>query len=80
MSWIQKIKCVFGNHKLKVIRKLLDDSMLIHCTECKGYWGVNHSVRAILPFTKEMCEMYKLCGLKKLDKYISNKQFWIGRL
>ncbi len=73
---MKKIKCWLGNHKLIRLRRI-GYSMIIHCTNCNGTWGMNHSVRAVLPFDDEMYSMYLSMdkSMKKLEKYISYKGF-----
>lgn len=77
MKIIQRIKCYFGFHKeLYIVRHLVGKSDLIGCKDCKRYYGMNHDVRAILPFTIDLCAHYRDdMGIKGLDKYITRPTF-----
>jgi len=68
---INKIKCFLGLHKLYIVRRLFYMTDLIGCKHCTKYWGMNHDVRAFLPFDLEMYEMYRSFGLRGLRKYIT---------
>jgi hypothetical protein len=73
---MNRIICLFLHHKYYRIRRLGVKSDLIGCKRCGKFYGINYDVRAILPFDKEMYEMYKLMGKTGLKKYINNDNFF----
>lgn len=60
------MKCELGLHKLWVVRELSEDTQLIGCRICNRFWGMNHRVRAFLPFDEEMYQMYKSFGVPEM--------------
>ncbi len=50
--------------------------MLVGCKRCGKFYGINNDVQAILPFDKEMYEIYRLLGKRGLKKYITNDKFF----
>lgn len=54
-----------------VVKRIFYKTDLVGCRNCNRYWGMNHDVRAFLPFTYDLYEMYKSFGIKNLEKYIT---------
>ncbi len=69
-EWFLLLKCKLGFHMLWKVKKLSSDSDLIGCSFCNRFWGMNHSVKAVIPFDKELCDMYTSFGIKGLDQFI----------
>ena len=69
---MRRIFCLIFGHKYFRVKQLTDDSLLVGCKRCKKYYGMNKSVCAILPFDKEMEEMYrKVFHIRGLKKYLT---------
>ena len=70
---IKRLVCLFLGHKYFRIRKLAYMSELVGCSRCGKFYGMNHDVRAILPFDKDLYKLYssmKTYRLKGLKKYV----------
>ena len=67
---MKRLICLLLHHKYYAIKAIACKSMLVGCRRCGKFYGINHDVRAILPFDKEMYQMYKSFGEKGLKKYI----------
>lgn len=70
---MKRIICLILGHKYYRVRKLAYMSELVGCNRCGKFYGMNHDVRAILPFDQEMCDMYASMvtyKLKRLQKYV----------
>lgn len=50
MKLIRWLKCLFFYHDFYVIAQVSESSQHIACSQCKRQWGINHDVRAILPW------------------------------
>ena len=72
----RRLTCSILRHKYYPIRKIGYKSMIVGCYRCGNFYGINHDVMAILPFDKEMCEMYERMGYKNIKKYISNDKLF----
>ncbi len=73
---MKRIICLILGHDYYRVRKLKHRSELVGCHRCKNYYGMNNDVRAILPFTSEMEEMYRSFGCRGLKKYITNDKWF----
>ncbi|MBC8439310.1 MAG: hypothetical protein H8D87_06465 [Deltaproteobacteria bacterium] len=81
MKWLQKIKCSIPfnlfwiGHELRIIQDIKPTgSQIVQCVHCGRLFGMNHDVKAILPLSKEMAEMYFRSG-NKLE-HIQSKHCW----
>lgn len=80
---MKRIICLFLGHKYYLVRVLTDNGKLVGCKRCGKFYGVNDDVRAILPFDKDLCNLYtslKTYHLRGLKKYITQDKlftpFW----
>lgn len=54
---IGKLLCLFGRHKLHSLKRL-GVSEHIACERCFKQFGINHSVRGVIPWTADLADMY----------------------
>ena len=52
---------LFGNHKYRLLKKFDNNVSKIECGRCKKQFGINHDVRAVLPWDKELEDMMNIC-------------------
>lgn len=66
MKLARKILCVFGFHRFKHVTRLSAHSDMIACFDCRRRFAMNHSVRCILPWDRELENFYiDLAALEK---------------
>ena len=73
---MKRIICLLRGHDYFKVKKLNEYSLLVGCHRCGHFYGMNNNVRAILPFDKDMEEMYRICGIKGLKKYVNQDKLF----
>jgi len=78
---VKRIICLLLGHKYYRVKKLGYQSELVGCNRCGKFYGMNHDVRVILPFDKDLYGLYsKEVGVKGLKKYVcEDKLFTLTR-
>ena len=61
---MKRLVCFVLGHKYHVIQRFSKTSRRVECLRCKADWGMNDSVRVIIPWSGELEEMYELLGHK----------------
>lgn len=59
MSFINWVKCKLGFHDFYVVRNLSEVAQKIACRRCHRMWGLNHKIRAIIPWDREIESFYE---------------------
>lgn len=62
MSIFKKLRCMVMGHEYRVAQTFSVTSRRVVCDCCQGDWAMNDSVRAIIPWSGELEEMYRLFG------------------
>jgi len=62
--FVRCIKCATGHHKYIVVQELTGNSRRIACLHCRRSWGMNDSVRAVLPWDYELAGCYSAMGVQ----------------
>lgn len=52
---------LFG-HRLRVVQEFSQHSRRIYCDRCKGDWGMNDDVRAVVKWDHELEALYRSFG------------------
>lgn len=58
----ERILCAVLGHKYQIARVFSPTSRQLTCTRCGHLWGMNDTVRALVPWDGELKEMYKQFG------------------
>jgi len=53
------LKCRFFGHKYYLIKPLSSQTDLVGCERCKKKFGMNHSIRVLLPWDRELEKFYE---------------------
>lgn len=62
------LRCkLFGHSKYRIVQKFSGTSRRIRCLRCGKDFGMNDEVRAVIPWTGELEQMYKDFGHKIKD-------------
>jgi len=70
---IEKFKCYIEGHKYRIVQVFREqNSKRIKCTRCKGDWVMNDNLQAILPWSKEFEEMYRMIGNNIIEPVYSD--------
>ena len=59
---LERIMCAVFGHKYVVQLVFSETSRKIGCTRCSKEWGMNDDVRAIIPWDKDLENLYKIIG------------------
>ncbi len=60
---IKRIKCFLGYHKYYVAKELTIYSRKIGCKNCGKFFGMNDDSRIVIPWDKDLEELYKRIGV-----------------
>ena len=52
---------LFGKHNYRLVKKYDNNVQKLKCTKCNKYFGINHNVKAVLPWDNELQDMMDLC-------------------
>jgi hypothetical protein len=63
---MNKWLCWMFGHQYYVIQEFESWSRRIGCLRCGQTWGMNDHVQALLPWDKELEELYELLGFRIL--------------
>jgi hypothetical protein len=70
IRWLAaKAICAVFGHRLEVAQHFSRYSRRVICRDCRGDWGMNDDVRAILPWDKDMEEMYRTSGKQIINPW-----------
>lgn len=53
------LKCRIFGHKYYLIKPLSSQTDLVACKRCKKKFGMNHSIKVLLPWDRELEKFYK---------------------
>jgi hypothetical protein len=53
------LKCRLFGHKYYLIKPLSSQTDLVGCERCKKKFGMNHSIRVLLPWDRELEKFYE---------------------
>ena len=62
MSMLKRLICSVFGHRYVVQRVFSATSRKVGCTRCNQEWGMNDSVRTIIPWDGELEQMYREFG------------------
>lgn len=62
MMILRKLKCAVFGHQYRAHQTFTSYSRRVVCDHCGGDWAMNDDVRAILPWSKDFEEMYRVMG------------------
>lgn len=60
---LQRLRCWFDQHDLRVARRLGPFSEKVHCDACDKDFAVNHSTETMLPWDAEFEALYAPGGI-----------------
>ena len=58
----QKLLCWIFGHQFQVAQEFESWSRRVVCPCCRGDWGMNDNVRAMIPWDEELADMYRSFG------------------
>lgn len=64
MGSIKLVFCWIFGHDYQVWQHFNHTSRRVVCERCGGDWGMNDSVRAFVPWSGELAEIYEMQGKK----------------
>lgn len=66
LKWIdhllRRLDCHLFGHDYEVWQRFTPYSRRVYCENCGGDWGMNDEVRALVPWDRDIEEMYKVLG------------------
>lgn len=65
---LHRLWCWIFGHDFYVLQKFSQHSRRVCCDRCGGDWAMNDNVRAIVPWSGEFEEMYRLHGHRILKR------------
>ena len=57
---LKKIKCWVFGHQYRLEKKYSNNVQKLNCKRCGEKFGINHDVRAVLPWDQELEDLMKL--------------------
>ena len=51
----------FSKHDYRLVKKYDNNVQKLQCTKCNKYFGINHDVKAVLPWDNDLQDMMDLC-------------------
>jgi len=57
-----RLICFIFGHRYQVVQEFSHYSRRVVCPDCRSDWGMNDDVRAIIPWSDELREMYESMG------------------
>jgi hypothetical protein len=54
----RKLKCMFGFHRMALVKPLSPQSDMIACCDCQKRFAINYSARIVLPWDRELEKFY----------------------
>lgn len=61
---LRRVDCWLFGHDLYVLQHFGRGSRRICCDHCGGDWGMHDGMRAVIPWSGELAEMYELMGYR----------------
>lgn len=62
MTRLRQAWCWIVGHRYRVMRVFSPTDRQVVCRRCRQVWGMNDSVRALVPWSGEIEQMYRDCG------------------
>lgn len=59
---MRKVYCWLFGHRYEVWQHFSCTSRRVVCNRCGGDWGMNDHVRAFIPWSGELAELYEMQG------------------
>lgn len=64
MNAFKRLKCFLTGHNYEVWQHFSRTSLRVVCERCGGDWGMNDHVRAFVPWSGELAEIYEIQGIR----------------
>jgi hypothetical protein len=61
---LRRLLCWFLGHRSYVVQEFTEHSRRIACERCKGDWAMNDSLRAVVPWCRELESLYQSMGIR----------------
>lgn len=62
MTIRDRLLCALLGHKYVVLRRFSITSRQVGCTRCKCKWGMHDPTYSLIPWDKDLEDMYRLIG------------------
>ena len=59
----RKLLCRLGRHDYYLVQRLTPHSRKLGCSRCGRFFGMNDDARAVIDWTADLEEMYRLIGV-----------------
>ena len=69
---LAKLWCWLVGHRYEVWQRFSHYSRRVICDHCGGDWGMNDDVRAIIPWSDELADCYRVMGHKIRPRGVHN--------
>lgn len=62
MKWLTRIKCKLNMHPKLMVIQTFGSAQHVGCPYCKKEYGIHHGMRAVIPWTPDLAELYQWMG------------------